>query len=181
MSPGVLVVAATDLELRDRAGLVCGVGPVEAAVATAHALAVDRPDAVLHVGVAGARRGSGVAVLDLVVGSEAVYEDLLTVRKLAPTTVVPDAVLLTAITGALPAAHVMPIGTTGKVAGASGCQVEAMEGFAVLRAATLAGVPAVEVRAISNIVEDERVTWRLEEAIEVLHDALPRLLAAIGQ
>jgi futalosine hydrolase len=181
VSSGVLVVAATDLELRGRAGLVCGVGPVEAAAATARALALDRLDAVLHVGVAGARRGSGVAVLDLVVGSEAVYEDLLTVRKLAPTNVLPDAALLTAVTGALPAAHIMPIGTTGTVGGASGCRVEAMEGFAVLRAAALAGVPAVEVRAISNIVEEARGTWRLDEAIEVLHDALPRIVAAISE
>lgn len=181
MNPSILVVAATDLELRGRAGLVCGVGPVEAAAATAHVLALERPDALLHVGVAGARCDSGVAVLDLVVGSEAVYEDLLTVRKLAPSTVVPDAALVAAVTRALPAAHVMPIGTTGKVGGASGCQVEAMEGFAVLRAAALAGVPAVEVRAISNIVEEARRTWRLEEAIDVLHDALPILLSAIGK
>ena len=49
----VLLVAATEPELCGRAGLACGIGPVEAAAATARALALDRPDALLHVGVAG--------------------------------------------------------------------------------------------------------------------------------
>ena len=95
------------------------------------------PDAILHVGVAGARRASGVEVLEVVVGSEAVYEDLVTARKLAPTLVSADQRLVEAASAALPSARVMPIGTTGRVGGASGCQVEAMEGFAVLRAAEL--------------------------------------------
>ena len=52
----LLVVAATDAELCGQAGLACGIGPVEAAAATARALALERPDAVLHVGVAGGAR-----------------------------------------------------------------------------------------------------------------------------
>ncbi len=173
-----LVVAATEPELCGHAGLVCGVGPVEAAASVAAAIERGRPDAIVQVGVAGARRGSGVEVLDLVVGDEAVYEDL-TVRRLAPTRVGPDRRLVDAARAALPAARMLPIGTTGRVGGASGCQVEAMEGFAVLRAAELAGVPAVEVRAISNFVEDERSAWRLDEALEVLARALPGLVASI--
>jgi nucleoside phosphorylase len=49
----ILVVAATERELTGAAGaatLVCGIGPVEAAAATASALAELRPDTVLHVG-----------------------------------------------------------------------------------------------------------------------------------
>ena len=56
--PSVLVVAATARELASIHGvetLVCGVGPVEAAVSTAAALARQRPTAVLHIGIAGAR------------------------------------------------------------------------------------------------------------------------------
>lgn len=175
----VLLVAATEPELCGHPGLVCGVGPVDAAATVGRALAAAKPKTILHVGVAGARAGSGIAVLDLVVGSEAVYEDLFTVRKLAPTSVLPDQRLVDAVTAALPSAHVMPIGTKGKVGGASGCQVEAMEGFAVLRAAGLAGVPAVEVRSVSNVVDDDHATWRLDEAIAALGAALPRLLAAL--
>ena len=57
---------------RARGRVVCGIGPVEAAVATARALAEERPSAVLHVGIAGAR---GLEPLTLVLGSEAVYCD----------------------------------------------------------------------------------------------------------
>ncbi len=177
---GILLVAATEPELCAHQGLVCGVGPVEAAVSVAAAIARDRPEAVLHVGIAGARGGAGVDVLDLVVGSRAVYEDLLTVRKLAPTSVDPEPRLVTAVTAALDTPHVLAIGTTGHVGGADGCVVEAMEGFAVLRACELAGVPAVEVRAISNLVEDDRAAWRREEAIGVLGETLPALLAAVA-
>ena len=51
----VLLIAATEPELCGLAGLVCGVGPVEATAATARALALRNVSAVLHVGVAGGR------------------------------------------------------------------------------------------------------------------------------
>ena len=71
--PDVLLVAATERELDGRDGLVCGIGPVEAAVATARALALRPAAAVLHIGVAGARV---LAPGTLVIGTEAVYCDL---------------------------------------------------------------------------------------------------------
>ena len=81
----VLLVAATEIELCDRPGLACGVGPVEAAAATARALALDPPGAVLHVGIAGAR---GITPGGLVIGSESVYCDISAeipvVDRLAP-------------------------------------------------------------------------------------------------
>jgi len=175
-----LLVAATEPELCGRPGLVCGVGPVEAAAAMAKELERERPDVVLHVGVAGARQGNRIHVLDAVVGSESLYEDLATVRKLAPSSLLPDPRLVEAARAALPAAHVMPIGTTGRVGGSSGCQVEAMEGFAVLRACELAGVPAVEVRVISNLVEDDRAAWRLDDALVVLDGVVARLISALA-
>ena len=69
----ILLVAATERELCGHDGLVCGVGPVEAAVATARALALHEVSAVVHVGLAGAR---GLEPGSLVVGTEAVYLDL---------------------------------------------------------------------------------------------------------
>ena len=58
-----------------------------------------------------------------------------------------------------------PIGTSARVGGSHGVDVEAMEGFAVLRACELAGVPAVEVRVVSNeIGEPDRALWRFDEA-----------------
>ena len=55
-----------------------------------------------------------------------------------------------------------------------------MEGFGVLRAAALAGVPAVEVRVISNSVEHaDRSLWRIDDALATLGQAVPRVVAAL--
>jgi futalosine hydrolase len=171
----ILVVAATERELAGvdgAAALACGIGPVEAAAATARALAGSRPSALLHVGIAGAR---GIEVPQLVIGSEAVYEDAAgggLVRGLVRA----DADLLAGAQRALPEAVVLPIGTSARVGGTSGCTVEAMEGFAVLRAAEL----AVEVRSVSNeIDEPDRARWRFDEALAALDGALPLLLAEL--
>ena len=175
----ILVVAATERELAGADGaatLVCGIGPVEAAAATAHALAVQAPAAVLHVGIAGAR---GIEAAQLVIGSEAVYEDAAA-GGLVPGRVAADAGLVERARRALPAAQVLPIGTSARVGGTSGCRVEAMEGFAVLRAAELAGIPAVEVRAVSNEVDEaDRTRWRFDDALAALDGALPLLLAEL--
>ncbi len=173
----ILIVAATEAELCGHAGLVCGVGPVEAAAATSTALAARLVDAVLHVGIAGARRGSGIDVGELVVGVEARYEDVV-MGGLAPHALFADERLVAAVAEAL-AVEPVVIGTTARVAGGS-CTVEAMEGFAVLRAAELAAVPAVEVRAISNHVEDDRSAWRIDDALAALAEALPVLDEAIA-
>jgi futalosine hydrolase len=56
-----------------------------------------------------------------------------------------------------------------------------MEGFGVLRACELAGVPAVEVRAVANeLGEEDRGLWRLDEALEALARALDPLLEAVA-
>jgi nucleoside phosphorylase len=177
----ILVVAATERELAGAAGaatLACGIGPIEAAAATARALAEQRPDALLHVGIAG---GRGIPVPQLVIGSEAVYEDALA-GGLVPERVRPDPRLVDAAQRALPDARVLPIGTSARVGGTSDCEVEAMEGFAVLRAARIVGVPAVEVRAVSNeIDEPDRGLWRFDEALAALDAAVPRLLSAFEE
>jgi futalosine hydrolase len=175
----ILVVAATERELAGANGaatLACGIGPVEAGVATARTLTREPPEALLHVGIAGAR---GLPAAQLVIGSEAVYEDAA-VGGLVPERVRPDARLVEAARRALPDARLLPIGTTARVGGTSGCEVEAMEGFAVLRAAELAGVAAVEVRAVSNeIDEPDRACWRFDDALAALDAALPRLIAEL--
>ncbi len=176
----ILIVAATERELCGHTGLVCGVGPVEAAIATARALAATPALALLHVGIAGARRDAGLEPPQLVLGSLAIYEDLSLTTGLSPREASPDEMLLRTARRALPEALLLPIGTTGRVGGGSECPVEAMEGFAVLRAAALAGVPAVELRAISNLVEDVRADWRIDDALAALADAIPRLLHALG-
>lgn len=179
----VLLVAATEIELCGHEGLVCGIGPVESAAATARVLALQRPDGVLHVGLAGA---SGIEPGSLVIGAEAVYADLGAAIPVVDSST-PDPLLVTAIRAVLPAAPFVPIRTSAAVSGAGSAlsvadrAVEAMEGFGVLRACELAGVPAVEVRAIANAIgEDDRSLWRIDDAIASLARALPRLLSAVG-
>lgn len=176
----ILVVAATARELAVADGwrtLACGVGPVDAAAGTAAAIAEQRPAAILHVGIAGARQRAALAPATLVVGSEARYCDLIVPERFAPRVVAASLALVEAARRALPSAVAMTIGTSARVGGTTGCDVEAMEGFAVLRAAQLAGVPAVEVRAISNDIEEaDRARWHFDDALAAITEATPRLV-----
>jgi futalosine hydrolase len=178
----VLVVAATERELGHLDGvdtLCCGIGPVEAAAATARRLAEGRPRAILQIGIAGAKTIEPPA---LVLGSESVYCDLIDVASVLPRVerVFPGAALLAEARAALPEAHVLPIGTSARVGGGTECEVEAMEGFGVLRAAAIAGVPALELRAVSNAVHDgDRARWRIDDALALLRATVPRLVAAL--
>ena len=131
---------------------------------------------MLQVGIAGAR---GFAEPELVLGSASLYCD--TQSPLVPTTAAPDGALLAAARSAFPEARITLIGTSARVGGTTGCEVEAMEGFAVLRAAKLTGVPGLEVRAISNEIEEaDRGRWYFDEALAALAAALPTLVAAIA-
>ena len=155
----ILVVAATEHELADGvAGLVCGIGPEAARRATARALAERRPAAVLHVGIAGARRASGVPLLATVIGSQSIDCDA------ASAPLAPDARLLATAARTLPGASLLAIGTAAIVGGTAGVAVEAMEGHAVLSACAEAGVPALEVRVVSNEIEEpDRARWRFAD------------------
>lgn len=180
-SAGILVVAATERELAPAGGwdtLCCGVGPVEAAARTAAAIARHRPAAILHVGIAGSRRRPPLEPPALVIGAESIYCDVDPGNRWAPRSLAPSARLLEAAQRALPGAAVLRIGTSARVGGSFDCDVEAMEGFAVLRAAQLAGVPAIEVRAIANeIAEPDRARWRFDEAFAAIVGATPPLVA----
>jgi nucleoside phosphorylase len=180
----VLVVAATAGELAAPDGWIahrCGVGPVDAAASTAAAIAAHRPRVVLHVGIAGARRASGIGPLAVVIGDASVYCDLDVPEAWAPRRLEPLPALVAAAARALPAARRAAIGTSGRVGGTSGCDVESMEGFAVLRAAALAGVPAIEVRAISNAIEEaDRSEWRIDDACAAIVAATPALVAELA-
>ncbi len=189
-SGALMVIAATAMELPSAdatpAGVAvcCGVGPVDAAAQTARALVQYAPRAVLHVGIAGARQASGITPGQVVIGQRARYHDLHIDARFAPGVVEASASLLQAARAALPDAVLRDIGTSARVGGTmdghvTSSEVEAMEGFAVLRACQLAGVPALEVRVISNAIEEpDRAQWRFEEAFAVLHTIVPRLLAA---
>jgi len=176
----ILLVAATELELCGHPGLICGVGPVEAAAATSRELALSHPRAVINVGIGGSR---GLTPGSIVIGSEAFYCDLgaeIPVVDRVPS----DPELIAEIQSAVPEAVVLPIATSAFVTGSKRTtetfRVEGMEGFGVLRACQLAGIPGVEVRVISNdIGEGNRALWMMRRALEVLDSILPRLPGAV--
>ena len=181
----LLIIAATakELPLVSATGshvyVCCGVGPVDAAAQTARALVAHAPRAVLHAGIAGARQASGLLPGQVVIGQRARYHDLHIDARFAPNVVDASAVLLQAAVAALPGAVLRDIGTSARVGGTSDVEVEAMEGFAVLRACQLAAVPALEVRVISNAIEEQdRAKWQFNEAFTVLRETVPLLLAA---
>jgi futalosine hydrolase len=182
----LLVIAATPQELAGATGaqtLVCGMGPHLAYSATEDAVAEGGATAVLHVGIAGARRGSGVPLLATVLGTEAIDCD----GDSEP--IGPDPRLLAAARRALPDALALPIGTSGRIGGTLGTTVEAMEGHSVLSACMDEGVPALELRVISNEIEEQdRELWLFEEAFAELARVtarvipeLDRLLTEIGR
>lgn len=181
----ILVVAATQRELAVPEGwqvVLCGVGPVEAAATTAAAIAQWRPAAVVHVGIAGVRRSRALAPATLVIGEAARYCDLGVTADWAPHVVEAPPVLIEAARRALPDAPTLVIGTTARIGGSTDCDVEAMEGFGVLRAAALAGVPAIEVRAISNEIEEgDRARWHFAAAFAAITAATPRLVDEVAQ
>jgi futalosine hydrolase len=181
----ILVVAATARELAAPNGwrtLLCGVGPVESAAATAAELERERPALVLHVGIAGGNAARGFAPGTLVIGTEARYCDLSVGPEWAPNTVVAEPALVALARQALPSSEALPIGTSARIGGTYGCDVEAMEGFGVLRAAQRAGLPAIEIRAISNdINEPDRGRWHFAEAFAAITAATPGLVDALAR
>lgn len=191
MSPGagdhgrILVVAATDRELAAAGGwrtVRCGVGPVEAAIATAAAIAEHRPAAILLVGIAGSRRRPPLVPPALVIGAESIYCDVEASNRWTPRAVPVSPLLVEAARRALPGAVTLTIGTSARVGGSRDCDVEAMEGFGVLRAAQLAGIPAIEVRAIANeIAEPDRARWHFDDAFAAIVAATPALVAEMAR
>ena len=173
----LIVIAATPQELAGAAGartLVCGIGPHAAYAATEDAVAEGGATAVLHVGIAGTRRGSGVPLLATVLGTQAVDCD----GDSEP--IAPAASLLAAARRALPDALALPIGTSARIGGTSDVPVEAMEGHSVLAACLDEGVPALELRVVSNEIEEgDRELWLFEEAFAELARVTALVIAEI--
>lgn len=61
-------------------------------------------------------------------------------------------------------------------------QIESMEGAAFFYAALQAGVPALQIRSISNYVEKrQRENWKLPEAITGLNEVLKEMVLSLSQ
>ncbi len=195
--------------LGDKAGtleaVVTGVGKANSAGGLARVLDPSRHAWVLVAGIGGALPGSQLEIGDVVVGTESVFADegvqmrgasggfrsitdlgfgLIGNSDRAGST--PDLVQAFADAGCL----------TGSIATVSTCSgtderakdirertgaiVEAMEGAAALGVAARLGVPAVEVRGVSNRTgEREEQGWDLELALSRLNEVIGRVLGEV--
>jgi futalosine hydrolase len=175
--------------------VVAGVGPAAAAAATSRALSARTYDLVLCAGIGGgfgALRAGEVAVAAAIVFADLGAE---TADGFVPVSdlglgaerydVEPKlAVELADRTGG----HLGTVLTVATTTGTSGTAhalarrfpdavAEGMEGAGVAAAALLHGVPAAEVRAISNAVGPrDRAAWQIPRALE----ALGRAVAAVA-
>jgi futalosine hydrolase len=186
--------------------VVSGIGAVNAALATQAAIFAAKPRLALSVGIAGAYPWGGAEIGEVVVSSAIVYAGLgaedgevfLDLQRLGfPLTGGP-------LYNALPAAssgrafsevtgaRFGEILTLETVTGSPrslerigrhypDAVAEAMEGAGVAHAAAQHGVPALEIRGISNTVEAHRNrdAWRIGAALTALHRALERGWSAL--
>lgn len=200
----ILIVAATAAELDPRLSrmnartgvdiLVTGVGMVATAVRCAQALALQKYDVALNLGVCGSfdpllRPGTTVHVVtDRIaeLGAED-GERFLTLQELqllgddefplCGGRLVNDAPPVSAALRALPAVDGITVNTVhgnersiDAVVRRFQPQVESMEGAAFMYACLVQGIPFAQVRAVSNVVERRnRGTWKLKEAIDNLN------------
>ncbi len=188
--------------------LVTGVGPVDTALALGAFLARDAapPSLLLDFGVAGAYPGGGAGVLDLCLAEREFFGDLgvcygsrieplceqeavAAVEEPFDTLLVRRARQLLSCQGLSPRCGTFV--TVSCVSGDRqrgrllaqrfGAMCENMEGAAVARAGRRFAVPVVELRAVSNLVEDrDRSRWRLEDAARLAGRAAGLLAAALS-
>jgi futalosine hydrolase len=187
------------LEGRNCRLVVGGMGMVNAASALTAQLERCTPALVLQFGIGGAYPGSGVAVGEVAVATEEVYGEVgvLTPEGWQPA----NFIGIPLVPGDPPRYNRFPLeggmvsraaalcgGTAGPFLTLSQCTgvgalgealfrrfgaiCENMEGAAAAHVCALYGVPFLEVRGISNVVEDrDRSRWKLGEAVRVAQEA----------
>jgi futalosine hydrolase len=173
--------------------LVAGVGPVVSAITTTHALANQRYDLVINMGIGGGFRGKA-DIGDVVVATEVVHADFGVETpsgfyfaekvQLGLSKVFIDDGLRKRMVQAFEHAGLQvvsgPVLTVSTVTGteltAADLQkrvpkatAEGMEGFGVVMAGRSKKVPAFEVRAISNLVgKRDKASWKIPDALRSL-------------
>jgi futalosine hydrolase len=176
--------------------LVTGVGPVEAASAVSRALAQGPYDLVISAGIAGALEGAASIGEGVVVSDEMFELDLETgvpislpegaavVNRVSSDLTLVDRLVelgFREVRG-ITAPRVTATDESAARLRALGVGVETMEGFSVLRAAEIAGVPAIEVRGISNIVCDRKNSrWDFAAGVQGAQTILTALLPLVIQ
>jgi futalosine hydrolase len=200
----ILVVCAVAAELRGfaRAGVdvvAVGVGPVEAALGSLRAMSAKRYRLAINAGIAGAF-GGRAAVGDAVAVTSERYVELgredrgdipLPGGLRLQTDCAADTALLERYRATAPAAVRFGPGITSATVTTTAARAreltalyaaatESMEGFAVLRAAAHAAVPAIELRGISNIVGDRATSgWDFRAGSAAVVRALDAFLDVV--
>ena len=199
----ILIACALAAELRgwlQRPGtqlLETGVGPVEAGIVTARTLAEKPYSAVLSAGIGGAFPGRGHVGEALVVAEERLAD---LGREDGERLALPDGAVpldrafssdeLLARIDRLPyrigtgiTVHRVTCSetTVTRLLDAYHADVESMEGYAVLRASRCAGVPALEIRGISNYVGPRTASqWNFAAGAQACVAALDAVLDRLG-
>lgn len=198
----ILLASAVEAELdfwqpnADVTRLITGIGPVEASCALAEALAARRYRLLVNAGLAGSFDGAARIGDGVVVGDDAIELALESGASLAlPTgsTLVDrassDPVLVaqlrargfSVLHGITVARVTSSEATARRLARDFGAEVESMEGFAALRAAQRAGVPAIELRGISNRCGDRaRSGWNFAAGVAGLRRVVEALIELCG-
>ncbi len=173
---GLLVCAATEMELAAFGGptagvelFVTGVGIPQALARTLEIFGRLRPTRVLNIGIAGAYPGSGLGIGDVVMGASEVYGDVgfelpeppgfrfVGEAEWGAFYREPLRLNRFAEFGGLPIRSGCTVNSctgteaTGRLReNLFGAAFETMEGAAVAQAGTVYGIPVCEIRAISN-------------------------------
>jgi len=173
-----------------------GIGPVAAAIATAHLLAAAPPyELVICAGIAGGFRDR-IEVCDIAVADRVTFADLgvrtdagfLTLDEMGlqqeSSYVASDSELSKRLTQSVTGEILTLACMTGidddaqqLAARHPAAVAEAMEGFGVAAAAHRAGVPFAEIRAISNLIgRRDRSSWNMAGAFDALTRAFAELV-----
>jgi futalosine hydrolase len=203
----ILVVTAVKAEA-DAVGafddvrvVAAGVGRTNAAVATTLNIERHGPfDAVISTGLAGVLPGSDLQIGDVLAAECCVYaeegidtpegfQDMAALGfplgDFEGNAVPCDAGLLRALRDTVPIHRIATVATCSgtdesseRIALRTGCVAEAMEGAAVVHAARIHRIPAIEVRVISNTTgQRDRQVWDRPGALAVLRSIMPGILA----
>lgn len=174
---------------------ITGIGQVNAAQAITAMMEYDRPDIVIMAGCAGAYTGSSLKVGDVAVATEEIYAEagvmtpkgfkgmeetgfpLVESKGLSYFSRFPlSKEYNKAIKGANPGIHIGPFLTVSTISGTVergrelfarfGALCENMEGAAAAQVCLVYGVPFVEIRGVSNMVEDrDKGKWDIDMAM----------------
>lgn len=199
----LVILPWTTTAIAERVDLVLsGVGKANAAGATASALARGSYGAVINLGVCGTLPGSSAAIGDVVLATRSVFADEGVELHAGgrwepmaalgfPTAIDGDGVDASEELGGHLRARGAHHGVIATVSTCSGTDArasavvartaaiaEAMEGAAVLLAAARIGIPAIELRVVSNSTgERSRQRWELKRALTVLGEVARSIIA----